>query len=185
MFATGRSRRSKPSGFLRAGVEATCRMGLTKHRERAYRRRTCDCVKIKNRPHPATAASPISFEVVKPDNLGTSAFARGDDFLAGLRLVQNFQQHVDCLSSPRVSDSGRDRALGRGSQSQPLGAPRLYHASRGLPARPASELVDLRFELCSYLPTPKSRCSIELFRRPNIRCPAVVARTLGSTGAGG
>ena len=37
--------------------EAACRMGLeglvSKHRERRYRPRTCDWVKVKNRQHPA------------------------------------------------------------------------------------------------------------------------------------
>jgi ATP-dependent DNA ligase len=37
--------------------EAACRMGLeglvTKHRERRYRPRTCDWIKVKNRAHPA------------------------------------------------------------------------------------------------------------------------------------
>ncbi len=39
--------------------EAACRMGLegliSKHRERRYRPRTCDWVKVKNRQHPAFA----------------------------------------------------------------------------------------------------------------------------------
>jgi bifunctional non-homologous end joining protein LigD len=37
--------------------EAACRMGLeglvSKHRERRYRPRTCDWIKVKNRKHPA------------------------------------------------------------------------------------------------------------------------------------
>lgn len=46
------------SGEIGPGLfEAACRMGLeglvSKHRERRYRPRTCDWVKVKNRKHPA------------------------------------------------------------------------------------------------------------------------------------
>ena len=59
--------RGRPEGIFIAPFErdaigpdlfvASCRMNLegivSKHRARRYRPRTCDCVKVKNRQHPA------------------------------------------------------------------------------------------------------------------------------------
>lgn len=63
----GKLLKGRPEGIFVAPVEAgeigpdlfdaACRMGLeglvSKHRERRYRPRTCDWVKVKNRQHPA------------------------------------------------------------------------------------------------------------------------------------